>query len=223
MVNLHLNQGCGNGVNDQFSFNYARVSSVLMYLCDGDDHAVIGGGSNDTFNLPTTIYGEAGDDNLNGGNGNDLLDGGLGDDLLIGGKGDDVLVGGDGNDRLQGDAGRDILIGGRGADDLKGGNDDDVLIAAFTNFDSNAAALLLLRSEWTSANSYAVRVSNLANGTGAFLSGTGVKLKNSGADRTVFNDSEQDTLSGQGGSDLFFASLNDNIKDKAASETLLSL
>ena len=93
----------------------------------------------------------------------------------------------------------------------------------FLNHDSDAAALSLLRSEWTSANSYATRVSNLANGTGAILGGTGVKLKNSGVGRTVFNDTEKDTLSGQNGSDLFFAALNDIVKDKSASESLLSL
>ena len=87
----------------------------------------------------------------------------------------------------------------------------------------SATALSLLRSEWTSANSYATRVSNLANGTGAILSGTGVKLKNLGVDRTVFDDVEKDTLSGQGGTDLFFASLNDIVKDKSVSETLLWL
>ncbi|MCX7423978.1 MAG: hypothetical protein NT013_31230 [Planctomycetia bacterium] len=50
-----------------------------------------------------------------------------------------------------------------------------------------------------------------------------MKLKSSGTDRSVFGDTERDTLSGQNGSDLFFASLNDNVKDKSASETLLSL
>ena len=77
-------------------------------------------------------------------------------------------------------------------------------------------------AEWTSSRSYSVRTANLINGTGAVLTGTGVKLKASGTGRTVFGDAEKDTLSGQNGSDLFFASLNDNVKDKAASETLLS-
>ena len=255
--NSHGNgNGNGNGGSDggsdgghdcgdeSYTFNAASVTGILMYLCDGDDHAVIGGGeggSDGGFDIPATIYGEAGNDHLEGGNGRDLLDGGDGNDVLHGGKGDDVLlgqagddnltgaagndilVGGDGSDRLQGDAGRDILIGGNGADSILGGDDDDVLIAGATSYDNNVASLSLLRTEWTSAANYATRSANLINGTGAVLTGTGVKLKASGTGRTVFGDAEKDTLSGQNGSDLFFASLNDNVKDKAASETLLSL
>jgi Ca2+-binding RTX toxin-like protein len=215
-----------------------------MYLCGGNDHAVIGGGedgSDDGLNIPATIYGEAGDDHLEGGNGNDLLDGGTGNDTLSGGKGDDVLlgqagndnltggagndilVGGDGNDRLQGNSGRNILIGGNGADSINGGEDDDVLIAGATSFDNDVASLALLRTAWLSTSSYSARVADLTNGTGATLTGMGVKLKVSGTGRTVFGDADKDTLSGQNGSDLFFASLSDNIKDKSVSETLLSL
>ena len=115
------------------------------------------------------------------------------------------------------------MIGGNGADSLVGGNDDDVLFAGRTSFDTNITALTLLQAEWTSANNYATRVANLTNGTGSVLNSTGVKLKTSGVGQSVFGDNECDTLSGDNGSDLFFASLNGLVKDRAVSESLLTL
>ncbi len=77
-----------------------------------------------------TLFGNTGNDRLNGGRqddvlnggaGNDCLSGDCGNDLLVGGAGDDYLSGGEGNDRLQGSAGNDQLFGDRGNDDLDGG------------------------------------------------------------------------------------------------------
>lgn len=48
--------------------------------------------------------------------GNDLLDGGIGNDTLVGGEGNDSLYGGAGDDVLSGDAGADLLDGGDGFD-----------------------------------------------------------------------------------------------------------
>ena len=64
------------------------------------------------------MFGEAGDDALNGD---------AGDDTLSGGIGGDVLAGGEGNDTLNGDEGNDQLVGGNGTDILNGGADNDVL------------------------------------------------------------------------------------------------
>ena len=51
-----------------------------------------------------------------GNDGNDTLNGGDDGDTLYGGDGDDTLRGGDGNDRLYGGPGRDSFTGGDGAD-----------------------------------------------------------------------------------------------------------
>ncbi|MDE6788586.1 MAG: hypothetical protein K2J47_04610, partial [Ruminococcus sp.] len=56
------------------------------------------------------IFGEAGNDTLNGGNGNDQLFGGIGNDTLNGNGGNDILDGGEGTDYLQGGAGNDTYI-----------------------------------------------------------------------------------------------------------------
>ena len=51
-----------------------------------------------------------------GNRGDDLLQGGTGRDILWGGKGNDTLLGGAGDDVLQGDFGADLLNGGEGTD-----------------------------------------------------------------------------------------------------------
>lgn len=59
--------------------------------------------------------------------------GGPGRDNLIGGSGPDKLIGGDGNDRLAGRAGDDLIFGGPGNDWISGGTGDDVLRGGFGN------------------------------------------------------------------------------------------
>jgi hypothetical protein len=80
------------------------------------------------------LNGEDGDDEgphggLFGDEGNDILDGGSGSDLLNGGDDDDTLSGGSGSgeDELIGGSGEDVLDGGGGSDRLHGGDDDDEL------------------------------------------------------------------------------------------------
>jgi Ca2+-binding RTX toxin-like protein len=48
--------------------------------------------------VKVTLDGDAGDDELFGGDGGDSLDGGQGNDTLTGGKGEDRLIGGSGDD-----------------------------------------------------------------------------------------------------------------------------
>lgn len=55
------------------------------------------------------IWGEGGNDILNGGNWSDRLDGGSGDDILMGGRGTDFLKGGAGADQMDGGAGFDTV------------------------------------------------------------------------------------------------------------------
>ena len=115
--------------------------------------------------------------------------------------------------------GRDVLIGGTGIDDLKGGDDDDLLIAGYTSYDSHVANLKSIMAEWGSTRDYPTRVNNLRAGTGPVLTGTGVKLKTTGTDRTVFDEGLKDTIKGDNGRDWFFASMGDNLKDKKSDET----
>jgi Ca2+-binding RTX toxin-like protein len=84
------------------------------------DHA-IGGAGNDLLRFatdwPHRLYGEGGNDTLDGGPKNDLLLGGPGNDQLIGRAGIDRMDGGVGNDKLSGaDGTREELRCGAGKD-----------------------------------------------------------------------------------------------------------
>jgi Ca2+-binding RTX toxin-like protein len=164
------------------------------------------------------LVGGKGNDNLDGGRGNDKLFGEAGNDWLNGGDGDDVLVGGAGDDRLLGETGRNVLIGGNGADSLGGGRGDDLLIAGYTDYDANIAALMSVLNEWArtdlpSATSYATRVGHLR---GTMPSGlNGAVLLKTGIGGTVHDDSpSKNTLMGSVGRDWFFARMSGPTTDR---------
>ncbi len=87
-------------------FDRAAVTSVEMWLCEGDDH----GNVHPSIVVDATIHGDAGNDMLWGGSGNDLVEGGEGNDKLWGRDGDDTLDGGPGDDKLFGGKGTNTLI-----------------------------------------------------------------------------------------------------------------
>lgn len=83
------------------------------------------------------IYGEGGDDYIEGGYGADMLDGGDGADRIYGGNysyyyddviyDHDVIYGRGGDDYLSGEAGNDVIYGGLGDDEIYGGSGADTL------------------------------------------------------------------------------------------------
>lgn len=85
------------------------------------------GGGHDTIinwtNVPTTLFGGTGQDDLHGGTSADLIFGGRRNDDLWGSDGNDILKGGDDDDDLFGQAGADELYGQAGNDSLVGGYD----------------------------------------------------------------------------------------------------
>ena len=178
----------------------------------GNDELDGNQGNDDLYGGPgeDQIVGDSGDDRLFGGDDNDRLYGGLGNDILRGGNGNDnvfdysgnnILLGDAGNDLLIGGSGRSVLIGGLGLDHLISGFNSDVLIGDSTNYDNHDAALLALLDEWTSSRSRSERITNLANGTGPILGGTGYQLE---AGTTVTNDGEFDDIDGFFSDDWFF-------------------
>jgi Ca2+-binding RTX toxin-like protein len=128
--------------------------------------------------------------------GNSILKGGGGDDLLVGGSGDDILVGG---------SGRDLLIGGTGNDLILGGSGQDIIIAGKTVYDHNDLALRSLLSEWVSADSFAVRMSDIQGQTQTGADRNGGYCLNT---TTVLDDQSVDVLVGGSGRDWFFADTN---------------
>lgn len=174
---------------------------------------ILGGSSADVIaiagnvTLPATIY---------GGDGIDVIKGGAGNDVIVGGGGGDLIVGG---------AGRDMLIGGRGSDRIVGNTDDDLIVAGYTIYDSNNAALQKILSEWTSGREYTARVDNIrGSGTGFRANDNYFLLSSDGASaaETVFDDGASDILTGSQGQDWFLANLDaparDRITDLSATE-----
>ena len=99
-------------------------------LFDGIDVTLVGGAGNDTLRSlagQDLVFGEGGDDSLNGNQGNDTVFGGIGNDTVRGGKDADILYGNEGLDSLLGDLGDDLVYGNAGQDTLRGGDGLDTL------------------------------------------------------------------------------------------------
>ncbi|MEL7072235.1 MAG: FG-GAP-like repeat-containing protein [Cyanobacteria bacterium J06581_3] len=114
------------GGDDSLDFqNMAGTGDALIFAGEGNDTI---NNLDSTGSDHVTIYGEAGDDKIQGGHGKQTLYGGQGDDELIGDGGDDILYGNDGADTLVGGSGDDILIGGAGDDVLMGFSGADTFL-----------------------------------------------------------------------------------------------
>lgn len=106
----------------------------------GIERASLRGGAGDNslaaadFSLGKVfLYGERGDDSIQGGRYGDLLNGGDGEDVIWGGPGHDDIRGNDHGDLLLGQLGRDTLRGDLGNDDLYGGPQTDRLYGGYGN------------------------------------------------------------------------------------------
>lgn len=115
-----------------------------LFSLDGNDivfggtgvDVIVGGGGSDNLNGDegndlifgdSQVFGEGGNDRIDGGAGADVLFGEAGNDTVIGGSGADNLNGELGNDRIEGESGADVLNGGEGSDTLIGGEGADQL------------------------------------------------------------------------------------------------
>jgi hypothetical protein len=85
----------------------------------------------DGLDLPVTVDGGAGADEIEGGDEGDLLGGGDGGDTVHGNGGADMIDGGPGADEISGDLGFDVIDGGTG-DDLIGASDGQADAAPIT-------------------------------------------------------------------------------------------
>lgn len=171
---------------DMLSLNDAVPTVAASVFGDADDNVLLGGEIDNYFD------GEDGDDLLDGGAGDDELHGGKGDDTLFGSEGDDVLRGHVGDDTLYGGDGEDDLIGGDGADVMDGGAGNDSLVGSMGN-------------------------DRMAGGAGedALFGG-------SGDDVLVGNDdTEKDYLNGSNGDDVLIGGRGDNLNGGAGADTFM--
>jgi hypothetical protein len=73
------------------------------------------------------MYGDEGEDTLEGRDGSDVMFGGADSDVTRGGPGNDFTYGGGGDDDIEGGEGNDVASGGFGNDTIDGGEGDDAL------------------------------------------------------------------------------------------------
>jgi hypothetical protein len=110
----------------------AGVTGVTMIGREGDDSLLL---SEFAFvpEVPASLSGGGGDDELQGSGFRDQLSGGIDDDTIRGGGGNDVIGGNPGADRLLGAKGADRVTGGPGKDDVIGGLGNDALFGSAGN------------------------------------------------------------------------------------------
>ena len=118
-----INGGSGHDIlyGDRTNRNSFYAGDDVIHGNDGMDQLFGGRGDDRLFGdsgLYDRLFGDDGNDYLNGGAGTDYMYGGNDDDTLIGGTGRDFLYGMGGDDYLNGscDGQRDFLSGGAGED-----------------------------------------------------------------------------------------------------------
>ena len=104
------------------TFARGSIDSVEVRGRSGDDLF------NNSTDLPSTFYGQGGNDIGFGGRAADTFFGGEGNDLFFGRQGNDAAFGGNGSDRLFGVQGNDVLDGQAGNDFINGGFGDDQIL-----------------------------------------------------------------------------------------------
>ncbi|NEP89171.1 MAG: calcium-binding protein [Okeania sp. SIO2C2] len=121
--------------------HWSLVNGQLVYYPNGND-TIYGQGGDDILQGKggnDDIFGGSGNDFLGGGNGRDELYGEFDDDSIKGGGGRDSMYGGEGNDELDGDGGNDLIFGDddqdtvfgdTGDDTLDGGDDADLVVGS---------------------------------------------------------------------------------------------
>lgn len=123
-----LSTGAFQPVFDPSINNRGMVSFIEneTSLLTDENGAPILDGNRTIFRADPVSQPSPDNDRLYGDVGNNYLDGNAGDDLIVGGDDNDTLLGGEGSDILRGGAGYDNLTGGTSNDTLCGGDGADV-------------------------------------------------------------------------------------------------
>ncbi|TCO68856.1 Hint domain-containing protein [Rhodovulum euryhalinum] len=159
----------------------------------GNADSLYGGSGNDT------IYGGdgAGYDRLYGEDGDDFLDGRLGNDTLIGGLGADTLIGGAGDDLLTGEDGNDLVLGGAGSDSLFGGAGTDTVSYA------DATGPMSINLDFgMAADSLFTEMDQLSGFEAVIGSDFDDTISGGAADETLLGGTGDDWLAGNAGADV---------------------
>lgn len=194
------------------TYNRIDVSEVVVFAGEGNDIVVntllnetriYGQGGDDTLQggyLDDSIFGGLGDDGLLGRNGNDLLSGQGGSDILLGVNGDDELIGSSGDDYIYGGIGNDNIRGGSGNDRLNGHDGNDVIAG---NIGDDTIVGGLGNDKLGGGGGDDLINGNEGDDTINAGAGTDVVNGGRGAD-TIYGVSGDNTLYGNGGDDRIF-------------------
>lgn len=154
------------------------------------------------------IWGDTGDNLIQGLDGNDILSGNLGADTLEGGEGRDSLFGNDGDDILRGGSSLDALEGGAGADILDGGSTGDDRDIANYFYSAEGVNVNLLTGSTSGGDAQGDTLIDIE-----WLGGSrNDDVLTGDNDRNyLFGRQGSDTLIGNGGSDWLDAAVGDDI------------
>jgi hypothetical protein len=138
--------------------------------------------------------------------------------LTAAGSRDDILIGNGGGDKLtDSGSGMNILIGGGAGGDTLTGNGNDNLVSGTTSYDAdnatNIAALDAILAEWTSSDSYSMRIGNIFGGLGALSADP---LNSSTVSQDAKANVLQDGTSQTQNNNWFLGWSNDVVKNKAS-------
>jgi Ca2+-binding RTX toxin-like protein len=196
----------GTDANDTITLLPAPAGSVQVLLngaasgpfAPAGRIVICGRGGNDTIIVDAMV------------NRSVFIFGGAGNDVIEGGSGDDVLVGGEGNDQLYGGLGRNVLIAGANGNvqplptdlnRLLGAIGDNLMIAGFTDFDTQTLSLARILDEWRRPDAdYITRVNHLRGVSPGGLNG-GITLNRN----TVHDNAIRDDLFGCTGQNWYLA------------------
>ena len=127
VIEDQFNWNAGGGLIETILFSDTSTINLTTrnYTLTGTDGADALDGVRWGGGITDTIYGEDGNDDINGYDGNDTLYGGDGHDHIEGGDDNDAIYGDAGDDDLEGGSGNDHLYDGTGNDTVAGGTGDD--------------------------------------------------------------------------------------------------
>ena len=166
-----------------------------------------------------TLTGGAGDDTIIGGAGDDVIDANIGNDNIDGGEGADTLSGSDGNDTLQGAEGDDIflagLAGGAGDDHLDGGGDIDLADYSDTTTSIDVNLTVGTATGADIGSDTIVNVENIDAGSGDDT------IVGDGLSNVLFGASGDDIIDGAAGSDKLYGGVGDDALFGSAGKDVL--
>jgi VCBS repeat-containing protein len=198
-----INAGAGA---DTLSYVYA-TGGVTVNYSTGANGTVTGADGTDTFNAVESIYGTRFNDVFNGSGSANTLFGGAGNDEIDGKAGNDTLQGGDGND---------TITGGTGADTIGGGSGDDLLyidqqdtVTGGSGADAFAYGGAINATTWVSIKDYSWSEGDTFRLSNSYAPGDIAITYDGDADETILQVSK----SGDPSDTYTIAALNGDLSD----------